>query len=112
MKTQYLPLFRRMQKLQMIRFAGFHGGGVSLYPRVNNRNPNTKVKVEVNWSSFGSIDPRQAIIFKKNLNEAIMIAKKLSYKLTEKEFRELRSYVEDEAWDERKSGPNALGRIF
>ena len=113
MKTQYLPIFRKIAELETgKRFAGFHGTGIDLYPRGDFRRPHAKVKIEVNWGSFGSMDPRQAKVFKKNLSEAISIAKKLSYKLTEDEFRELKNYAHDEIWGRKMPKPEALGGVF
>jgi hypothetical protein len=112
MKTQFLPLFKRMAEMKRSRFAGYYGGGVDIYARTNYRDPSAKVKVEVNWSTYGNMDPRQAKIFQKNLKEAIDIANKLSYKLTEKEFRELNEYTQDMAWENRRPRPETLGGVF
>lgn len=114
MRTQYLPLFKQMHRIEhSSRFGGHFGGGVSFYARGNDMRSGDKVKVEINWSSYGSMDPRQAMIFQKNLSEAINIAKRLSGKLTYQEFSELQHYVNSEFWDtKRTAGPTALGRLF
>jgi hypothetical protein len=105
---KYLPVFNRILQLENSRFAGYSGGGISLYPRTNYRNENAKAKIEVSWSTYGSMDFRQAAIFQKNLTEAIHIAKKLSGKLTEKEFRQLKSIAHDNFWATRTAGRTAL----